>query len=91
MFSRCRHSRRLSPVRELFLLQAWSWLGTDSETANSVYARFLPKNSYIVSRGGDTDVLQVGALVTGDVGVGVGEDESGILTAVSCIRVCFRC
>lgn len=35
-------------------LKAWSWLGTDPRTANSTYARFLPKNAYIVSRGCDT-------------------------------------
>ena len=27
----------------------WGWLGTDAVTANNIYARFLPKNSYSVS------------------------------------------
>lgn len=30
-------------------LQVWGWLGTDSATANAIYARFLPKNNYSVS------------------------------------------
>ncbi|CAN0513509.1 unnamed protein product, partial [Ectocarpus sp. 12 AP-2014] len=30
--------------------QVWGWLGTDTATANDIYARFLPKNKYLVSR-----------------------------------------
>lgn len=84
------HSCRLSRIRALFLLQAWSWLGTNSETANSIYARFLPKNSYIVSRGGGEDVLPLVGSLTGKVGVGLREDENGLITTVNCVCVRFR-
>ncbi|CAM9950179.1 unnamed protein product [Scytosiphon promiscuus] len=54
-------ARRLQPMvrgllaraaarRERALLgQVWSWLGTDTITANDTYARFLPKSRYGVS------------------------------------------
>ncbi|CBJ33282.1 C2H2 zinc finger protein [Ectocarpus siliculosus] len=42
---------RVTARRERALLgQVWGWLGTDTVTANGIYARFLPKNKYLVSR-----------------------------------------
>ncbi|CAM9499132.1 unnamed protein product, partial [Ectocarpus sp. 12 AP-2014] len=42
---------RIVARRERALLgQVWGWLGTDTATANDIYARFLPKNKYLVSR-----------------------------------------
>ncbi|CAB1100557.1 unnamed protein product [Ectocarpus sp. CCAP 1310/34] len=42
---------RIAARRERALLgQVWGWLGTDTATANGIYARFLPKNKYLISR-----------------------------------------
>lgn len=34
--------------------QMWGWLGTDTATANDIYARFLPKNTYSSARVGSS-------------------------------------
>lgn len=62
--------------------KVWGWLGADSATANDVYARFLPKNTYSVSdQGLGQSFTQLSA------GGVVGIDDGGGSRKVSGVRL----
>ncbi|CAM9504447.1 unnamed protein product, partial [Ectocarpus fasciculatus] len=66
---------RVAARRERALLgQVWGWLGTDTATANDIYARFLPKNKYLVSRE-NVSLQQFSVSQPASGSVGTGNDD----------------
>lgn len=61
--------------------KAWAWLGTDTVTANKTYARFLPKNSYAISKRVD-DLVSIAT--TEDIGktteAAIREERGAVMT-----------